>query len=98
MTDKPNPEMVPKVEFPLETPFTVQVTPQLFPQPPVTEAVMGKVPLTDKVWVRLAGVVMATATGGAVMVTATEAETAELATLVAVILKVAGDGTATGAV
>jgi hypothetical protein len=58
---------------------------------------MGRVPLTDKVCVRFAGFVMAIVGAGPVMVTATVAETAEFATLVAVTLKVAGVGTTAGA-
>src|SRR5208282_4042250 len=74
-------------------PFTVQVTPVL--EVPVTDAVMPKVALTAKLCAPI-GVVMETPTKGK-MVTLTEADLVVSATLVAVTLNVAGDGTAAGA-
>jgi hypothetical protein len=85
--------MVPKVELPLVTPLTVQVTAVL--EVFVTEAVMPKVAFTSTVWGEV-GLVIETATA-AVMVTLTEADLVESAALVAVMLKVAGDGTDDGA-
>ena len=74
-------------------PFTVQVTPVL--EVPVTDAVKPKVELTGT-FCGPVGVVMETTTP-AEMVTLTEADLVLSATLVAVTLNVAGDGTAAGA-
>ena len=79
----------------MATPLTVQLT-AVFANP-VTDAVMGKVPLVAMVCVRLAGLVIEIAGAGPVIVTLTEATTAEFAMLVAVMLKVAGVGTFAGA-
>lgn len=54
--------IVPYVELPLVTPFTVQVTPVF--KVPDTEATADKVPLTVTFTVGLEGVVMETATTG----------------------------------
>ena len=86
--------MVPKVELPLVTPFTVHVTPVLLV--PVTAAVKPKVELTDRLC-GLAGVVIDTATPGEI-VTLSDADWLVSAALVALMLNVAGDGTAAGAV
>jgi hypothetical protein len=90
---------VPVVELPLVTvpafaPVTVQVT-AVFAVP-VTEAVMGKVPPTF-ILAGLEGLVMETPTAATVIVTLTEADLLPSWALVAVTLKVAGDGTAAGA-
>jgi hypothetical protein len=96
VTDKPEPEMVPYVELPLVMPFTVQVTAVL--DVLATAAVIAKVPFTTTLCVKLVGLVMETATAAAaVIVTLTEADLVVSATLVAVTLNVAGDGTAAGA-
>lgn len=87
--------MVPNVELPLVMLFTVQVTAVFVV--PVTEALMAKVLSTATLAVGLAGVVMETATTGAEIVTLTEADLVLSAALVAVMLNVAGDGTAAGA-
>jgi hypothetical protein len=80
----------------LVTPFTVQVTAVL--DVLATAAVIAKVPFTTTLCVKLVGLVMETATaGGGVIVTLTEADLVVSATLVAVTLNVAGDGTAAGA-
>jgi hypothetical protein len=86
--------MVPYVELPLVIPFTVQVTPVL--EVPVTDAVKPKVELTDKLC-GLVGAVIVTLTPPET-VTLTEADFVPSATLVAVMLNVAGLGTDVGAV
>jgi hypothetical protein len=86
--------MVPKVEFPFVTPFTVQVT-AVLPEP-VTEAVSAKVLFIGMVYVEPLGLIIATTTP-LTMVTLTEADLVLSAALVAVTLKVACDGMADGA-
>jgi hypothetical protein len=85
--------MVPYVELPLATPFTVQVTPVL--ELPVTDTVKPKVVLTAR-FCGPVGAVMDTATP-AEMVTLVEAALVVSAWLVAVMLNVAFAGTAAGA-
>jgi predicted CDP-diglyceride synthetase/phosphatidate cytidylyltransferase len=64
---------------------------------PVTKAVIPRLPPTVSL-AGLAGLVIVTFTAAAaVIVTLTEADTAGFATLVAVTLNVAGDGTEVGA-
>jgi len=94
VTDRPEPVIIPNVELPLVMPFTVQVTAVFVVFD--TEAVMGSVVLTSSVWA-VVGLLMAIATGS-VIDTATDADLVLSATLVAVRLNVAGDGTEAGAV
>jgi hypothetical protein len=86
--------MVPYAGPPLVTPFTVQVTLVLLV--PVSDAAMGKVPLTATFGVDVVGLVIAIATPDE-MVTLSEADFVESAWLVTVTLNVAGAGTAPGA-
>ena len=95
VTAKPVPAMVPKVELPSVTVFTVHVT-AVFAVP-VTAATSDKVLPRATLAVPVDGMVMATATALEI-VTLTDADLDVSAWLVAVILKVDGDGTVAGAV
>jgi hypothetical protein len=86
--------MVPNVELPSVTVFTVHVTAVFVV--PVTAATRDKVLPTVTLAVLVEGVVMATATGLKI-VTLTEADLDVSAWLVAVMLNVAGEGTVAGA-
>jgi hypothetical protein len=78
------------------TPFTAQVTAGF--KVPVTETVIGKVPFTTTVCEVVGLVMESETTAAAVMVTLSEADLVLSATLVAVMLNVAGLGTEAGAV
>ena len=85
--------MVPKVAFPLATPFTVQTT--LVSLVPVTSTVIFRVELTERFWAEVGAVIVIPTPGE--IVTLRDALLLVSATLVTVMLKVAVAGTAVGA-